>query len=161
MIAILNNYIIEFDDEDLEFFLRHKWRVVKTKAKRAIKSQFAIQAFINGKTQKFHRILLNAPIGLDVDHLDGNTLNNQKKNLRICTRVQNLQNTGKYNRKKGTTSSFKGVSWRSDSNNWRARIKVGTTFKGLGSFNNEVEAAKAYNKAALTYFGEFARLNEV
>ncbi len=149
------------DDKDYERVSKYRWWVVSIKTKRAIKPQLAVQTEINGKTVKLHRFILNPPKKMDVDHINGNTLDNRRSNLRICSRTQNLQNTDKYRRRKGTTSKFKGVSWRSDSNNWRARIQINGVDKVLGSFQDEISAARAYNKAALTYFGEFAKINKV
>jgi hypothetical protein len=97
--------------------------------------------------------------GVEIDHQDGNGLNNQKYNLRICTTAQNGANQRTQSRKK--SSRFKGVNWDKDRQKWYAHIKVNQVLKNLGRFSSEIEAAKAYNKAAIIAFGKFAKLNEV
>lgn len=114
----------------------------------------------NRKTVYLHRFVLgvNDPSVL-VDHADRNPLNNLRSNLRICNNSQNqanrLSNTNK------STGKFKGVFFRKNKNAWVSEI----TFKGkrhyLGFFKNENDAALAYNRKALEFFGDFALLNEV
>lgn len=90
------------------------------------------------------------------DHIDGNGLNNQCSNLRPATAQQNTRNRGP---QRGKVSSFKGVSRASKSNRWIAGITVDGMKIELGSFDNEWDAALAYDTAAEQYFGEFAWLN--
>lgn len=96
-----------------------------------------------------HRLLTEAPRGLDVDHINGNGLDNRRSNLRIATRSQNLQN------KRSKTPGFKGVRKRDDCVRWEARIGS----KTLGMFDIEIDAAKAYDAAAKSLYGEFAKTN--
>lgn len=102
-----------------------------------------------------HKFLTDWP---KTDHIDGNGLNNQRRNLRPCTTAQNAANQ---TQQKGRSSLYKGVSWRKGRNKWRAGIKVNGKQINLGDFTNETEAALAYNKAAAEHFKEFARLNTV
>jgi hypothetical protein len=100
------------------------------------------------------RLLMKPPKGKTVDHIDGDRLNNQRYNLRICTHAENMRN-----RNSATGASrFKGV-WLCKGS-WRARIGVDGRYIGLGSFASERKAAKAYDKAALELHGEFARTNK-
>lgn len=97
-----------------------------------------------------------------VDHIDGNTMNNKKANLRMCTQKENCRNSKKaYNRI--TSSTYKGVSLRKDKKNlkrpWRAYIRLDGKLIGLGHYDNEIDAAKAYDRAAVHHFGEFAKIN--
>jgi hypothetical protein len=117
------------------------------------------------KGSKFlmHRELLNVTEDYVVDHINGNKLDNRRENLRICTNAENSRN-----RVKSTlnTSGYKGVSYKKEKNYirkkpWNARIKVDYKEIYLGHFQTKEEAAKAYNEAAIKYFGEFAKLNEV
>lgn len=107
---------------------------------------------------KMHRVIMNAQKDEIVDHINGNGLDNRKSNLRICTTRQNNRNQRP---QIGRSSKYKGVYWKKDRSKWRANIKTYGKSKHLGYFIEEVEAAKAYNKAALELFGEYSLLNEV
>lgn len=101
-----------------------------------------------------HRELTNAPRGLVVDHINGDTLDNRRANLRVCEQRQNLWN-GRPHR--DGSSRYRGVSRMRRSGTWRAQIQG----KHLGFFRSEEDAARAYNVAAVQRFGEFARPNVV
>jgi hypothetical protein len=95
-----------------------------------------------------------------IDHLDGNTFNNQKKNLRICTHSENMRNS---KIPINNTSGYKGVSLIKNTitEKWMATIRFNNKKNYLGSFNDPVDAARAYNEAALKYHGEFAHINKI
>lgn len=120
-----------------------------------------INVFVGGKTFRIslHRLLAGALHGEEVDHIDGNTFNNRRANLRRCTKHGNCQNQKKQIR--SCTSKYKGVSWHKASSKWSAYIKWGGKKKHLGLYALEEDAARAYNVVAASQFGEFARLNEV
>lgn len=105
-----------------------------------------------------HRLIL----GLDsrdtrlCDHKNGNGLDNRRANLRIATTSQNLANRGKTRR---NTSGYKGVMWFKRKRKWYARIRVSGKSVHLGYFDDPIDAAKAYDDAALKHFGEFAKTN--
>jgi AP2 domain/HNH endonuclease len=103
-----------------------------------------------------HRQILSAPDGMEVDHRDGDGLNNQDDNIRICSSSQNHANKGKLS---NNTSGFKGVFWHKATRKWRAQIRVGSIHIHLGYFDNTLDAAKAYDLAALVAWKEFARPN--
>ena len=99
---------------------------------------------------------MNCPKGYSVDHIDNNPLNNQKYNLRICLLKDNSKNSTK---RKNTSSKYKGVYFETGTKKYKANIKVNYKTISLGRFTNEIDAAKAYDAAAIKYFGEFANLN--
>lgn len=98
----------------------------------------------------------------EVDHCDGDKGNNKISNLRRATPGQNRANIRKYKGYGGkpTSSQYKGVSWLKRENTWQASIRVNGKLLVLGRFENEVEAAIAYNKAAVKHYGGYAILNE-
>lgn len=114
-----------------------------------------------GKLELVHRVLWFKHYNYwpsYIDHIDGNKLNNSFENLRECTNAQNAYNS---KTPKSNTSGFKGVSLDKRYNKWAAYIRFNYRRKGLGYFNTKEEAARAYNQAAIQYFGEFAKLNEL
>lgn len=97
-----------------------------------------------------HRVIMQPPVGMEVDHVNGNRLDNTRKNLRVCTHLENMQNMS-IRRGKST----KGI--RRHHGKWQARITLGTKLVTIGSFRTENEAQIAYNLKAKELFGEFAR----
>lgn len=154
--------IIEIDAED-EHLLNDNWCIRKSGKLYIQRSVVDASKRLGYRTELLHRVIVSAPKGMTVDHIDGNTLNNKRNNLRICTHQQNL-----FNQKKptnGTVSQWKGVGcrWRKIKQEfvYTAKIHYNGKIYYLGMFDSEVAAAKAYNTAALKYFGQFARLNNV
>lgn len=111
-----------------------------------------------GRTLLLHRVLMGAKAGEFVDHRNGDTLDNQRGNLRITTNAQNCQNQ---KLRSNNTSGYKGVTFHPNNKNWVAKIHANNKAIHVGVFQTSEEAALAYNEAALKYHGEFARLNEV
>ena len=109
-----------------------------------------------GKSVKMHREILASPDHLLVDHIDRNGLNNRKSNLRFCTSSQNLCNTVSI---RGSSSRYKGVCWHKREKQWVASIQFNKKSYYLGDFDNEIDAAKAYDKKAKVLHGQFACLN--
>ena len=146
-IALTRGKFAIVDKADYEWLNRHRWHAScfggKTYARRNTKTGSIMM----------HRAILCAPKGLVVDHIDGNGLNNRRSNLRICTPWQNAQNSGPH----GRGSRFKGVY--PSGNKWYAVIKHKRQTHYLGTFDDELEAAKARDRAAYTLQGKFAYLN--
>lgn len=116
---------------------------------------------IKGKKVLMHRLIMNVPESMEVDHIDGNGLNNRRSNLRVCTRSQN----GK-NRKlaKNNKSGYHGVHFANTEKRkkrWVASIRVNGIKRVIGRFYTPLEAAHAYNRVALQNHKEFASLNKV
>jgi hypothetical protein len=140
------------DDEDFEALLQFKWHVNRHRS-----TWYAVR-WIGSQKIHMHRVITNAPLGMDVDHIDGDGLNNQRSNLRVCSKQENHWNQG-LNR--NSTSGFKGVVWHKWARKWQAHIRVNGKRLYLGLFNDKTAAARAYNEAATKHFGNFARLNNV
>jgi hypothetical protein len=108
-------------------------------------------------TEKMHRLIMKAKAGEQVDHVNGIPWDNRKENLRIVNNSQNSANKKAYSTNK---SGYKGVAVYKK-NKWTAQITVNYRKIHLGVFECKHEAAEVYNVAALKYFGEYARLNEI
>lgn len=164
-ILLNNGMSVWLDDNDYLHFSRWKWTAVKTpRGWYAQRHQRVGEAGCtckrNRKTLLLHREVVKLhgiPIPPDciVDHIDTNTLNCCLSNLRVCTQQENCQNR----RPIGGASQYKGVTLHKPSGRWRAKIKVDGKYKSLGYYDTEEEAAKAYDRAALESFGEYARIN--
>lgn len=105
-----------------------------------------------------HRFLLNAPKGIDVDHINGNKLDNRRSNLRLASRSQNFANQPKQ-KKLNCTSQFKGIYWDKTLKFWRVRIHFRHKKFEIGLFKNEIAAAMAYDIWVKDIQGEFAIFN--
>ncbi len=103
-----------------------------------------------------HRMIMNPPVGMVVDHINGDKLDNRRINLRICTRTNNNQNSGCIKIK---TSKYKGVCWSKGKQKWIVQINSNGKYYFVGCYKNEIDAAVAYNEKAKELHGEFARLN--
>ena len=145
------------DDEDYEYLNQWKWRVKKTRCGYYVRRN----TLKNNKNTSIimHRVLMNLKENkkVHVDHIDHNTLNNQKNNLRVCTIAQNQWNQISIGYKKNRYSKYKGVHRYGIY--WRVRISKNKRRFHIGVYKNEIEAALAYDKKANELYGEFACLN--
>lgn len=141
------------DDEDFDRVSKFKWWT-----QRCINSSYAVRVeFLNRKRRivYMHRFILNHTSDLEIDHKNGNGLDNRKNNLRPVTHQQNSMNRaiGKNN-----SSGYKGVSFKIKTGKYYACIIINGKFVHLGVFLNALDASKAYEKKAKEVFGEFRRL---
>jgi hypothetical protein len=144
------------DDEDYEWLSKFNWCVHKVNGNNYV----AMRGYFpepNGKekTLLMHRSIMNPPKNMQVDHIDHNSLNNQKANLRICTHRDNQRNR----RPRGGTSKYMGVCYYKQTGKFCASIRPNNKTIHLGYFTNEEDAAIVYDEAAKKYYGEFANLN--
>jgi hypothetical protein len=134
------------DDEDFEELSRYKWHLAKA---RGCKSGYATT------TLRMHRMIMRPPAGMFVDHINGDPLDNRRKNLRICTNAQNQQNTGS----RGGSSKYKGVSFNRKSGKWLGAFLASGIRYYCGLWPTEDEAARAVDKKRQEVCGAFASKN--
>ena len=147
------------DDEDYEELNKYKWCADKGR-----RTYYAVRSlWANGRKSGklyMHRVIMKAQPGEQVDHKSSDGLDCQKKNMRICTPGENNMNQRKQTRK--CHSKFKGVCLDDRENRnktWFSYININKKRTYLGCYNSEIDAARAYNNAAINLFGDFARLN--
>lgn len=172
--VVNEGYFARVDDEDYERLIKYRWSVARKEDGRL----YALRSFTNSEgkktTQKMHRFILGiTDLNIVTDHINNDGLDNTRSNIRACTRSQNMANR---TAKKNGSSKYLGVYLQKSTKRnarkdgtigestwirWSARIATGGVQVHLGSFKDEIMAAKAYNNAAIKTHGEFARLNEV
>lgn len=155
-------YFVKVDDEDYDFLMQWHWRYENTGY--ASRNKYLGGGSKNPKSTgiRMHRLIMKVTDPLiQVDHIDGDRLNNQKINLRIANNQQNSFNSKKTTSK--TTSEYKGVCLFAKMKNpkWRATIMFNRRSIHIGLFESEIDAAIAYNEAAKKYFGDYALLNVI
>ena len=153
--SVIGNYAL-VDDDDYDRINQHKWTAKKSGNRFYAERGFWVE---HGKLRcvKMHREVLGLILVDDIcDHSDGNGLNNQRSNLRKCTKRENSMNRIPYT---GKTSKYKGVHYDKHSKKWRAAIRMNGILTNIGRFADQDEAAKAYDVFAVQMFGEYAVLN--
>jgi hypothetical protein len=140
------------DDEDYEFLNKFDWYY------RVGNKTFYARTYIKGKTVEMHMLLCPTVYPIQVDHKNGNGIDNQKQNLRPATYSQ--QQANNVSRRKGS-SQYRGVCWNTKEQKWVAQLILNGVKQFLGYYTSEKEAALVYNNAAIKHFGEFAKLNGV
>ena len=148
------DFIITYDDDDHALVSMYNWYVskhhncwyaVNRDEKNGVKTSIYM-----------HRLIMNAPKGIPVDHRDNNGLNNCKSNLRLATFAQNNTNRDK---RKDNKSGFKGVSWCKMRGSYVANISYKKKKIHIGHSESKIEAAMMYNQKAIELYGEFAKIN--
>lgn len=154
IITLTKGYFAKVFVRDLPLISSFRWRTIVQKC--SVYS-IATKRVSTGvfKTVFMHRLILDAPSGVQVDHKDGDGLNNLASNLRLATRSQNQMNMRKHKKK----ASLKGASYDKSKNRWKAQISRDRKAIYLGYFDSEIEAHYAYCEASKKYHGEFGRTN--
>jgi len=153
-IILTKGYKAIVDDIDFEWLSKFNWF-----ANLDVGGYVSARANHKGTLLKMHRMIMAAyDSNVIVDHIDRNSLNNQRNNLRICTKRENHCNIGLTVR---NTSGYKGVNFYKITNRWVAKISINGLRKSIGYFDTKEEAALAYNEMAKLHHGEFAYLNKI
>ncbi len=141
------------ENEDYEELTKHKWYA----AENHYGGFRAVREAAN-RTIYMHREILDIGYGdkLQVDHINHNTLDNRRVNLRLCNNRDNSRNRKS---QKNSSSKYKGVTWCKRTRKWATQIKLREGNRFLGYFNSEIKAALAYDAKAKELFGEFSNLN--
>ena len=153
-IKLTQNKVAIVDDEDFIYLSKHKWCCGDGYAQRR-------NTIANSKSTawKMHWEIMGKPEkGYNIDHINGDKLDNRRCNLRVCSGTENIRNRKTHSNNK---SGYKGVWWRKDRHIWNAKIKVDDRIIHLGQFKNKEDAAIAYNNAAIKYHKKFAKLNTI
>jgi hypothetical protein len=146
LIPLGDGFYAYVDAADYEWLRQWNWRLSDGYAFR----------YENGKKVYMHREIMKAPKNRVVDHMDGNRANDCRCNLRICTSCENQRNKRKRHH---ASSRFKGVGYRKCLHKWCAQWQRHPGKCWLGSFDGEIEAARAYDYAAVAWFGASSGLN--
>jgi len=150
-IILTKGYKAIIDDEDFEYVNQKKWYV-------NIKRHGCYAAtMLNGKHFGMHNFIMNPDIGLEVDHVNGNGLDNRKSNLRVCTRSQNIMNT---KTRIDASSGKRGVYFKKERGRWVAQIVIDGIRKYLGSHLKKEDAITAREEAEKKLFGEYLKKGE-
>jgi hypothetical protein len=138
------------DEDDAPLVLQHSWSACPSST-----TTYAIgAAYGPRRTIRMHRLVMGAPPGLMVDHVNRDGLDNRRANLRFATASGNAANRAP---DRGSSSRFKGVSRHRQ--RWRVQCQVGRTNHYLGLYASEEDAARAYDVFALKVWGDYAALN--
>lgn len=154
VLKLTNGEITKLDDDDFEYFSRWQWHWCGRPNERYV---------VRWRDDKKGKIYLHVEIAKrafsfkeKVDHIDGNRLNNQKENLRPASKAQNSMNRGPQS---NSTTGYKGVYYSKQTMKYQAKINYYGICRHLGFFTDLEEAARAYDKAAKIFHGQFAYQN--
>jgi hypothetical protein len=135
-----------------------RWSAYRAAASKTYYAKTAVRKENGAQTTLYMQQFI-FPEAEEIDHKDGDGLNNRRENLRPATHSQNMSNRKKFKNKAFKSSKFLGVHWREEVKKFRAYITLNRKRLNIGHFEDEIEAAKKYDEKAKEIFGDFARLN--
>ena len=155
MELIIHGFSVVIDDEDKNAISNYNWQVNDYSSERIYFYVYKRENQNKRKKIYLHRFIMKAVGGNIVDHINGNTLDCRKINMRITDRTGNARNSriGKNN-----ISGYKGVSWAKNARKWRVRIMFENKYKHIGYFETKEEAYSSYCESSKKYHGEFGRV---
>jgi hypothetical protein len=152
LIRLWPNGFAKVDAEDFGALSKYDWYLVSYSH-----TDYAVRLENGFSIIHMHRQVMKPPDGMVVHHLNHNGKDNRRANLRIITYRQNVLSARP--QRKGCTSKYKGVYWNKDKRKWEAGLSIYRKRKLIGRFDNEEDAARAYDEAAKKYHGQYAYLN--
>lgn len=160
-IKLTQNQVALVDDEDFDYLNQWKWFAMHNNRKGRKHWYVGRNSpMVDGirRTIRMHRLIMNVKEEMEIDHKNGNGLDNCRSNLRICLPIENTRNQ---RLRSDNASGFKGVCWNKEAKKFTASIGLNRKRQHIGYFCSALEAAKAYNETAKKLHGEFALLNNL
>lgn len=155
-VTLTRGYIAKIDTADCHLIDGRNWTAQVHPARHGVYAMCNMSIDGTRKTTFMHRIIMSAEWPYQVDHINGDTLDNRRCNLRLATFGQNQRNRVKY---ANNSSGYKGVSWDKTHEVWKANVRVNGRRISIGTFRDKQEAVAAYNKAAQIIHGRFANVD--
>lgn len=149
-IPLTKGYTAVIDVEDVPLIAGSNWSARVPSNRNTVYAARRNPRAVGGHIVSLHRFLMGSPAGFEVDHIDGDGLNNRRSNLRCATRSQN-----QHNRRPNKGSGPKGVAWHKRDQKWQARIMLNGKHHWLGNFSTAEEASLAYAEASQRLHGDF------
>lgn len=156
VIELTKGFATIVDDEDFDLLAQYRWSIHNLGY--AARTPKMVGGIRPTKRVLMHRQIMNAPDGVEVDHINGNKLDNRRCNLRFANHAQNGMNRGP---RSDSSTGVKGVYFSKQKKKFHAEIRSNGVKKNLGFYTDLKEASDAYDRGAILYHGEFARLNSM
>jgi hypothetical protein len=151
-VEVRHGLVALIDDEDWEAVSVHDWRAMFSNGRPYAYS--LPRKYFGSHRLSMHRLIMQPMVGVEVDHVSGDTLDNRRANLRVASHAENMRNRKTH---RNNTSGFKGVYRAGE--RWRAQLCIDSKNVCIGRFDTAREAAEAYDRSARLHYGDFARTN--
>ena len=151
IITLTRGKVTQVSDQDYDNLIKDDWYFDGKYAARKSPKGGHLRGLI-----RMHREIMQPPVGMEIDHINGDKLDNRRENLRVCSRSQNQQNKSIL---PNNTSGYIGVVWCKSKKKWRAESTHKNKHVHIGYFDNAQEAARAYDRKVIELFGPLARTN--